>query len=85
MSDVLFAPTMRHNLIYIYCSNKKEFEVCFLFGKVSIEKHGRILTWKLKLMDCIILVCDWINEFCQLILLFSLFLLLFMVSLHFFN
>ena len=49
LSDVLFAPTMRRNLISIPCLDEKGFEIRFHFGKVSIGKHGRILMWGIKM------------------------------------
>ena len=49
LSNVLFAPTMRRNLISIPCLDEKGFEIRFHFGKVSIGKHGRILMWGIKM------------------------------------
>ena len=47
--DVLFAPTMRRNLISIPCLDEKSFEIRFHSRKVSIGNHGRILMWGIKM------------------------------------
>lgn len=43
LSDVLFARTIRRNLVSIPYLDEKGFETPIHFGKVSIERYGRIL------------------------------------------
>ncbi|KAG5550800.1 hypothetical protein RHGRI_015682 [Rhododendron griersonianum] len=45
LTDVLYSPTMRRNLISVPRLDEKDFEVRFRSGKVSVGKHGRIMMW----------------------------------------
>ncbi|KAG5531399.1 hypothetical protein RHGRI_026129 [Rhododendron griersonianum] len=45
LTDVLYSPTMRRNLISVPRLDEKDSEVRFRSGKVSIGKHGRIMMW----------------------------------------
>ena len=48
LTDVLYAPNMRRNLLSVPRLDDKGFEVRFRSSKVSIGKHGRILAWGTK-------------------------------------
>ena len=41
--DVLYAPNMKINLLYLPCLDDKGYETCFRCRKVYVGKHGRTL------------------------------------------
>ncbi|KAF7130548.1 hypothetical protein RHSIM_Rhsim10G0106900 [Rhododendron simsii] len=45
LTDVLYSPTMKRNLISVPRLDENDFEVRFRSEKVSIGKHGRIMMW----------------------------------------
>ncbi|KAK2985165.1 hypothetical protein RJ640_011986 [Escallonia rubra] len=48
LTDVLYVPNMRRNLLYVPRMDEKGFELRFRSSKVSIGKHGCILVWGVK-------------------------------------
>ncbi|KAG8381226.1 hypothetical protein BUALT_Bualt06G0100200 [Buddleja alternifolia] len=48
LTDVVYVPNMRRNLLSVPCLDEKGFEVHFHSSEVSIENYGRILVWSSK-------------------------------------